>query len=55
MVFLSQKQRTSVWLPQAGALRLKAAVGESATLAPAPWDDEEMVTGPGDTSAAVLG
>lgn len=44
---------TSVWLPQFGALGLKPTEAESATLGPLSCD-QEMVTGPGETRAAVL-
>ena len=46
-------ERTSVWFPQVGALGLKPTDADSATLGPLSCD-QEMVTGPGETRAAVL-
>lgn len=44
---------TSVWLPQLEVLELKPTEAESETLGMLSCD-QEMVTGPGETRAAVL-
>lgn len=46
---------TSVWFPQLGALGLKPTEAERATLGPLSREDQEIVTGPGDTRTAALG